>query len=82
MIETLMLTLKRTLAKKQGIQDISDVSHIILNPQAVVISGDKNPGPDLDQPPSDASLSTLEVRTALARIFKQVNKTVPEKLLS
>lgn len=75
MIETLIITLKRTSSsKQQGNVDIhADVSHIVLNPQSVVFPGGGG---------GEAHLSTFEVKTALARIYKQAKKTVPEKLMS
>lgn len=77
MIETLIITMKRTSTVKQGIKDVTDVTHIVLNPQTVVFPGEK-----MAESTEDIHLSTLEVRTALARIYKQVNKTVPDKLMS
>ena len=78
MIETLIITLKRTSSsKQQGSVDIhADVSHIVLNPQSVVFPGGGVAAG------GEAHLSTFEVKTALARIYKQANKTVPEKLMS
>jgi len=76
MIETLIITLKRTSASREGMPDISDVSHIVLNPQTVVFPSATDP--DIKA----VHLSTIEVRTALARIYRQANKAVPEKLLS
>jgi len=77
MIETLIITLKRTSATKEGMADSSDVSHIILNPQTIVFPSAQH-DPDIKA----VHLSTIEVRTALARIYRQVNKPVPDKLLS
>ena len=43
MIETLIITLKRTSASREGMPDISDVSHIVLNPQTVVFPSATDP---------------------------------------
>jgi len=96
MIETLIISLKRTFAKSQGLSDTSDVSHIVLSPQLIVFpagnainaggensavageTGDKNKiGCE-----NGLSLANLEVKTALSRIYRQVNKSVPDKLLT
>jgi len=74
MLETLLLSLKRELAKSQGLSTEGDVSHIILNPQSILFSG--------AEAKAEVDLATLEVKTALCRIYKHVNKTVPDKLLS
>ena len=60
----------------QGL-DTSDVSHIILQPQTVVIPGGGQVG---GQSKPDLDLATLEVKTALARVYKHVRKPVPHKL--
>jgi len=66
--------LKRIYAISQGV-DGSDVGHIILNPQATVFPGEEGVN-------EEVNLVTLEVKTALTRIYNKVHKEVPVRLLS
>jgi len=74
MVETLLISLKRIYAISQGV-DGSDVGHIILNPQATVFPGEEGVN-------EEVNLATLEVKTALTRIYNKVHKEVPVRLLS
>jgi len=81
MIETLLISLQKIFASGSPRQCSGDVSHIVLPLQSVVFPDSNGPNEKNGESKAPVNLSTLEVKTALSRVYRQLNKAVPDKLL-